>query len=63
MLPAALCIPRNWEGLGGRQEVQGWPPESSHFIIMEMVYVGYARSWSDFRALGQGFLALRSTMR
>lgn len=33
MLPAALCIRRNWEGLGGRQEVQGWPPESSHFIM------------------------------
>ena len=32
LLAAAMWVPRDREGLGGRQEVQGSPPESTHFI-------------------------------
>lgn len=55
MLPAALCLPRNWEGLGGRQEVQGSPPESAHFIMYGDALCGLCTVLKRFSCPWTGF--------
>lgn len=58
MLPAALCLPRNWEGLGGRQEVQGSPPESAHFIMYGDALCGLCTVLKRFSCPWTGFFWL-----